>query len=457
MPKAPAMPVALKKYGFWIILAVMILLMFIFWLMATLGLAGEFAKKITDIKKYKDLPPTIAAPTNEKGIEKLALGVGTTDKDVRAVWKEVYDRQNTVLIWPNIKRDMTGKVIAQGLSDDFVRAVVKLPPPERLGGKGMDPAQNTDTQFWITNSQRFKQEYRAFGKTQIEALCAKLKTKYRIGARESAKADAAEEGAEDAAAAAGEWVIWAQKSQQEALEHLLFPEGRDPPTQAILYAQEDLWVYQAIADAVTKTNQAAGALGNYNAAIKRIHDVQIGEQREATVGKEIYRMGGGKAREKAAPAAESEEEGDEEKAVVIPSHLVTAGKRYVDAAGNPLKGQLLLDLGDKAEFKRMPIYMKIDMDQRWLGRFLAECANSPLTIETTQLTCAVEPPAEAGSGETEERSSTSSNTPGTKKDAKNAYDLTLELAGIVYIYFPPPTDAAPAEGEEEPKEEVAAR
>jgi hypothetical protein len=384
----------------------------------------------------------------------LEKSFSETASAVKVVWKEVYDRQNSVLIWPKIERDDKGVVIKPGLSDDFVRGALKLPPPERLGGNGMDPAQTADTQFWITNSQRFKQEYRAFGKTQIEALCKTLKTNYRIGVKEeTSKAETATEAGAEEAAATGEWVIWSQKSQQGALEHLLFQEGRDPPTQAILYAQEDLWVYQALANAITKTNVAANTLGNYNAAIKRIQDIQIGEKREAKVGKDIFRVGGSKSTEKAGAAADAEDEA-EEKVVEIPAYLTKAGKRYVDAAGNPLKGESLLALGTTAEFKRMPIYLKIDMDQRYLGRFLTECANSQLTIETKQITGTVEPPAESATGETEDKTA-SGSTGGSKKDTKNAYDLTLEMAAIVYIYYPPPAETTPPAEGEEPKEDLA--
>ncbi len=54
--------------------------------------------------------------------------------------------------------------------------------------------------------------------------------------------------------------------------------------------------------------------------------------------------------------------------------------RYVDDKGMPLTA------GSTAppEFKRMPVYMQLLIDQREIARLLVECANSPLPIEVRQ-------------------------------------------------------------------------
>ena len=64
---------------------------------------------------------------------------------------------------------------------------------------------------------------------------------------------------------------------------------------------------------------------------------------------------------------------------VVKQHLPDA-ERYVDA-----KGMTLDPATAPAEFKRMPVYLHITMDQREVARLLVECANSPLPIEVRQL------------------------------------------------------------------------
>ena len=60
--------------------------------------------------------------------------------------------------------------------------------------------------------------------------------------------------------------------------------------------------------------------------------------------------------------------------------------RYVDAEKQPIAIQ-----GDwdptlaGVEYKRLPIRMRLQMDQRWLYFLIAECANAPLQIEVQEV------------------------------------------------------------------------
>jgi len=60
--------------------------------------------------------------------------------------------------------------------------------------------------------------------------------------------------------------------------------------------------------------------------------------------------------------------------------------RYVSAEGSPIA-----DPGDGnlaafgTEFKRLPVRMRLWMDQRWLPQLISECANAPLQVEVQEV------------------------------------------------------------------------
>ena len=75
----------------------------------------------------------------------------------------------------------------------------------------------------------------------------------------------------------------------------------------------------------------------------------------------------------------------------------------------------------------MPIRLKVTIDQRRINNLLAECANSPLTIEVNQVRIL----------------SNANNTASTRQSGgKGAfpYDSVVEIFGIIYIYNPVPFD-----------------
>ena len=116
--------------------------------------------------------------------------------------------------------------------------------------------------------------------------------------------------------------------------------------------------------------------------------------------------------------------------------------RYVDETGKKLGPGMT----ENAEFKRMPIFLRLQIDQRQILRFLVECANSPLPVEVRQLR--INPTK--GTANTPSTPPGGSKTPGGEA---NSFDTPLELHGIIYIYNKPdltklggPPPAAPGAG-----------
>jgi hypothetical protein len=116
--------------------------------------------------------------------------------------------------------------------------------------------------------------------------------------------------------------------------------------------------------------------------------------------------------------------------------------RYLDAEGKPMPAASISD----APYKRMPVFMKLLIDQNEIDKLLVECANSPLPVEVHQWR--VNP----GGGDSAQRNQAQNyrSSSGSGSDAQvNPNDVPVELSGIIYIYNPP--DAAklgpdPSEG-----------
>jgi hypothetical protein len=147
---------------------------------------------------------------------------------------------------------------------------------------------------------------------------------------------------------------------------------------------------------------------------------------------------------------EPEEEGD---GLV---QIDPAEGRYVDKDYQQLGGFEELRGLEGEVAKRMPIRMRVKMDQRAINRLLAECANSPLTVEVRQLRVNPDEGSFAGSsglrggllrqgfgGEAEYEGpggllgGARRNTFGVANaDDAFPYDVTTEVYGIIYIYNP---------------------
>ncbi|MFZ5831178.1 MAG: hypothetical protein ACOY3P_13895, partial [Planctomycetota bacterium] len=165
-----------------------------------------------------------------------------------------------------------------------------------------------------------------------------------------------------------------------------------PNTLQVRLAQEDLWVYEALLRVIRSTN--SGATDYYNAPVKRLDAMKIGQEaaeawqtyRTSIIqlpviveeGEEYYEDDGGEDE-----SSDDDSSGDEEgEGVTFTSAEQLAisllNNRYIDDAGNPIPyGQPM----PYAEFKMMPIMLRLLIDPQKIPRLLTECANSSMPIE----------------------------------------------------------------------------
>jgi hypothetical protein len=171
---------------------------------------------------------------------------------------------------------------------------------------------------------------------------------------------------------------------------------RLPRSNEVWYAQEELWVYYALLFVVKESNLKA--TGPHNAVIKRIANLLIGQQASAAlaaqsgnrIGKSAAGMdsmmsGGSDSMSSGAGGSDAGAGGlmgesggmqvarSEEDVIKIKKN-----RRYVDDKGEPLAADAESPFG---QFNRMPICLRLIVDQRKIPEILVNCANCPMPID----------------------------------------------------------------------------
>lgn len=461
MDKVRAFFGTLKKHHFWVLTGLVLILTLSGWYLASSKLEADYKTYRDKVEtEFKELT-AIVSKTNhpndefEKGTKLLTADLR---KDVNKAWSLVFaDQKVKVLKWP------------KELGDDFL--------------EWMDDPDNYDKDVPVEYRERYlnyvKKEFprlleivdaRPFwDKTEDESGGA-------FGGRRRTMAAPTAGGRKRPVVPQREYkVVWEKKNQQAIDESLDFPRGT-PSSVAVRFCQENLWVYHALLDAIAYVNE--GATGHHNTKIKEIIALNIGQDASEILKESLARgrvissaeagqsgmstmpmEGGGMPM---MPQGEGMEGGERPGAA---PGMMGAGnkplddKRYLNDKGMPLA----TGTTGAAEFKRMPILMRLVMDQRELAKLLVRLADSPLPVEIRQLRINTKMQgytdsrmrlfggAADGGGLGGRGGPAVMRRDKTMEEANQyPYDLPVELQGVIYIFNPPDkklTATLVAEGE----------
>lgn len=218
---------------------------------------------------------------------------------------------------------------------------------------------------------------------------------------------------------------WAAEDQAAVRAELEFPQT--PSSLRVWRTQENLWVYHTLLDVIKNTNEAAHATRMSNAAVRGIYSLQVGQQAApfSRTPNRIYKLptavpvaepGVGGEQPPAGPEGAPAEfaggaeftGGPEGQGAMTPEqeYAVLFNRRYLGEDGKPIpvagggpapggdptmtaeasvpSGPIDLSIFGK-EYKRLPVRMVLEMDQRHLPRLIAECAMRPLQIEVQEV------------------------------------------------------------------------
>jgi len=426
----------LKKQHFWLLSVAALLTGIIGWTMARGALSSAYEqKKGAIVGKFSSLdgirntenPPN---HTWTEGIEQLTKQEKAT---VEETWTKLYGEQKKVLEWP------------KHLGTDFLKLVSEHDNNYIIPPNYCELYQNYIKEY-------FPQLPAIIDAEPVTAAKQQAGTGLRGGM-----------AAQKQAAATGQVeptrefkMIWDSESQQGIQQSLEWPGV--PSSKQVRLAQEDLWVYSALLHMIHAANEGAA----HTPRIKRISGLVIGKPAADSLEKSLTEN---RIEKLAAPAGAGEAIPDAGAAAAgAPVEGVVAepdDNRYVDAEGKKITGAVAA----ANPFKRIPVHMRLNMDQREVTRLLVECANAPLPLEVRQLRINTDkgkgssmPSASAPSGGggggggglrgavglrgAAAGGQAAASTTGTSSD-NETYDVPVEIYGIVYMYNPPNMNATP--------------
>ena len=239
-----------------------------------------------------------------------------------------------------------------------------------------------------------------------------------------------------------------------------------PSTLAVVLAQEDLWVIEALLRVITNTNEGTTYA---TAAVKQIRALQIGKRRGP--GGRVKRACFGRFLPAGRPRRNAARRNGPRRSMAAGAGAGSDDQRlienrYVDEKGKPLPSipEYPYAKHPYAEFKMMPIRMNLVMDQRRLPKLLVECANSNMPIEVKRVRILKSRGQHAGFRSGGGRHGWAGGPamggprgggfrgpvrqPGfeggdramrtaTDKQESGTFDVPVEIYGVIYIYNPP--------------------
>jgi hypothetical protein len=483
----------LKKHHFWIIVAVVAMTAIgIYWTTSS-GLAKTFDERKAAIEQKIQTATQLNSKTNHPNDDthaQMEVLIRALQGQVRQVWDEQYRHQvGSILVWPRELRPELRTAVKRLKGDKPIESIAYPLPPEN------------------EIKRELREHYRDYIKQELPKLAKIIGAKWQVSLQSSGGGGYGggsygsdygggygTEGYDTGATygtegygsggnrpAEPEYIVNWNSSNQGHLQNTRFDWGTLPPsTLEMFYAQEDLWVLRAIMEIIAKTNE--GADSHHKAAIKEITAVElgvdVGPQRgrvmrpqapgaaasmESGYGSEMspdmtgdaaYSPSGEGSSDLAATGS-AEAMSTEGAYGMAPAARDPAHRRYVDKDYLPLAGADIRNAQTESDpakaylavAKRMPVRLRLVMDQRRLQRLLTECGNSPLTLEVRQVRINETSGATGGYGggygasyggseSGSDMSYGSGDYGGGQQKTQSQFDLPIEIYGIIYIYNP---------------------
>lgn len=401
------------KHGFWIGSAIVFLGSLGIWYMTTSKLDKETqsqSSKITQdnstITQVRGELPT--QPNNFSHVKMDAM-VETRKEQVLAAWQSVFDAQTDILTWPELTEEFVDrfKYVRDPESLDFDRDKLKLPveyyvqyPPQ-----SSEEVPAVIRRTYAQHVGKVLPDYAKIAKAEWTAEFTG--TRARGGAFASGpsagygRRQTPEVGI--AGIKSGPVVTWTQASQEALLKDLFPWAGQDPSTLEVYYSQENLWILRQLMRIIANVN--GDAQQSFEAKIREIKKIGIGKSvkfGQGSISKPGRTGGGGMAGYGGMDEMMDMDMdmdmgmgdtggglyGADEAEEVDP-----ADSRYVNTALEPITGSELRGAFTSnspgsvalAVVKRVPVMLRLQMDQRAVDDLLAACANAPLRVDVRQV------------------------------------------------------------------------
>ena len=263
----------LRKYHFWVLLVVVVILGTAGWCLA----AGKLTRKFKDnegainnaFSKASTIRGTQRHP-NDEYLENTGKLIQATRTSVWEAWLKKYKKQGDLFVWP------------EELGSDFLNVVKDLRPFET---KVPYPLEDELLRIDLRES------YPEYIRSELPQLAARIGAEWkareatgdvRPGGPAMPRSERGDEGEREGNAGTAETSFnemrWNAVNQQEIYNnHFDWSNQPDraPTTLQVLYAQEDLWVFRSLMEILRKTN--GGTKSARGLAIPYVDFIRIGK------------------------------------------------------------------------------------------------------------------------------------------------------------------------------------
>ena len=457
MDKVKDILAVLRKYHFWVLSGLVVIVALGVYVVASGSLADQYQTGVDRIEGKVQAVQNIGSQGPISSPQEIEAGkkqVEARKIDTWEAWKGQYENQQKENPWP------------QELGEVFLKTINSLPPD------GVIPP-------------RYRELYANFVDAHFQTLFDIIDIR-QIVLLDINKNEIAKVFDWVTAGNVGAWMEYPPDAFFQEERGTVAWENPEvlslgtnwisrPTTNQVRRAQEDLWVYEALLRIIRDTNE--GATSYYNAPIKGIEALNIGAAASAAFYESQERVlggigSGGTMADFGGGGGYDDDDDDDDDYGGSGSYYDATGLgvdeaelqgRYVGANREPLAHDAEHPY---AEFKMMPVRMIFYMDQRRIPDLLANCANSSMPVEVIRVS--LEPgegsvldlagmiaaagistsTASSGSGDYDDDdddddsgddyeggSAPRSQEGGIVKEG--ATDMTVEIQGIIHIFNPP--------------------
>lgn len=383
----------LKKHHFWVLCAIVLVAGFLAQSKGKSFFAEQYTSNKGQIESAAGSVERVSRDStqpNEKFTEAVKEEHAKLNVSVEKLWTDLYQNQETVLEWPSwVRKD-----------ENWPQQILAV--AERKPGRTLKPGEGLPDNVLRTYLELIHQEF--------DPLFDVLNLRREVG-------EGKESGFEGLVVVdpalvkrIGDQYDWSQP----------------PDEHKVLYAQEDLWVYRALFEIISKVN--GDASDHIYAPIKAIEKLAIAQAAAAPPESSIVLPETMKP--KSYPEAPSVPSADSTGEEILDG-------RYVDEEGKPLNGTARPPF---EEFNLIPVQLVVLIDQHNIDDLLAECANSSVPFSVRRVR--INPPNSTYHRAMPDPDPAKNKKNEDKTDKSQAlepgyYDIPVEIHGVVFLRKPP--------------------
>ncbi|MFN5230421.1 MAG: hypothetical protein ACK41S_01695 [Planctomycetota bacterium] len=418
----------IAKYSFWIISGLVLLLSSVIFYLTSTSMYSSISQRISTVNgvfsKINEVGGKAATHPNELSHKEMEKRLEGLVSDVDQAWQFQYERQKDFLTWPqNAFQYPKVHEIFDSLRPFEKRVAFPLPEPI------------TAPLDQITVQDR--KVYKDYIEPEFPALAKRIGSTWKFVLDQKSMTPGGN-GFEPPSGIGGfgppglgglggaqagklddtkDLVRWSEASQKELISTAMpwYARTSPPTVHEIYYTQEDIWILRGLMDILANTNSEAKE--NFQAVVREIEWIRWGAKASRDAGSLSAggaaggaggmmggMMGGGPPADYAGggggggPPAGYGGMGGGGKGSLVPAAAAVRAKdpadgRYVDTSFKPLTGTQLrgaMNLQNATDAvigvaKRIPVRMRLKIDESQLGRLITECGNGKMMLEVLQV------------------------------------------------------------------------